>query len=349
VPGGLRPLEIASGRVTGDAPGLPLGAGGADPAQALRAATLDALRRPPCLVSFSGGTDSSLVLTAATQAARAHGLADPVPITWRFPHAPKTEESEWQEAVVAELGLADWVKRTGGDELDVIGPVALGVLREHGLLYPPNAFLHAPLVEAARGGTLLTGVGGDELLGRWRWRALADARAGRRRRTAVEAPWLRPDARAEVERADADEDAREPYRWDERVAWQARRRRLALSVAALDALATTAAVAHPLLDPGFLGALARAGGRDGFGDRRTILATVLAPVFPQALRDRDRKALFDEVFWTGKARAFAAEWDGRGVDTSLVDADVLRAQWQSDAPDPATALLLQSVVASRAA
>ena len=41
---------------------------------ALEAAVLPALQRPPCLVSFSGGRDSSAVLAVAADVARRHGL-----------------------------------------------------------------------------------------------------------------------------------------------------------------------------------------------------------------------------------------------------------------------------------
>src|SRR6185503_3688944 len=56
------PLETAAGVVLGVAPRrrLPASAGG--PLAALERAVLPALRRSPCLVSFSGGRDSSAVL-----------------------------------------------------------------------------------------------------------------------------------------------------------------------------------------------------------------------------------------------------------------------------------------------
>src|SRR5262249_39115635 len=120
------------------------------------------LRRGPCLVSFSGGRDSSAVLAVATAVARREGLPLPVPITHRFPAAAMTDESRWQEEVVDHLGLEDWIRLEGANELDAVGPVATASLRRHGLLWPSNAYFHAPLFEAADGGTVMTGVGGDE-------------------------------------------------------------------------------------------------------------------------------------------------------------------------------------------
>ena len=61
---------------------------GLTPLAALEEAILPALRRPPCLVSFSGGRDSSCVLAAATRAARREGLQPPVPVTLRVSNAP---------------------------------------------------------------------------------------------------------------------------------------------------------------------------------------------------------------------------------------------------------------------
>ena len=140
-----------------------------------------ALARPPCLVSFSGGRDSSVVLAAATALARRERLPLPIPISYRFAAAPGSHERDWQERVIAHLGLTDWERLDLGAELDAIGPVAQDVLRRHGPLWPFNTHFHEPLLRRAAGGSLLTGVGGDEIFGRGVW---ADARAvigGRRR------------------------------------------------------------------------------------------------------------------------------------------------------------------------
>jgi asparagine synthase (glutamine-hydrolysing) len=65
----------------------------ADPVTELERVVVPALRRPPCLVSFSGGHDSSLVLAAAARAARRERLPAPIPVTWRVRDAPAAEES----------------------------------------------------------------------------------------------------------------------------------------------------------------------------------------------------------------------------------------------------------------
>src|SRR5207302_9328261 len=60
----LTPSEIVGGLPMGidpDAPGLPDG-GGRSPVTAFEDVVRNALRRPPCVVTFSGGRDSSAVL-----------------------------------------------------------------------------------------------------------------------------------------------------------------------------------------------------------------------------------------------------------------------------------------------
>ena len=120
-------------------------------------------------MSFSGGRDSSAVLAVAAHVARREGLPLPVPITHRFPSASDTQETEWQEQVIRHLGLDDWVRIDAAGDLDCVGPVAIETLRRHGLLWPCNAYFHAPIFEAAAGGAVLTGVGGDEAFSPSSW------------------------------------------------------------------------------------------------------------------------------------------------------------------------------------
>ena len=343
--------------------------GDIEPLAALEAVARRALERPPCLVSFSGGRDSSSVLTAATRVARREGRDPPVPITLRFPNAPTTEESEWQERVIRHLGLSEWEVREIGDELDLIGPTAAAVLRRHGVLYPFNAFLHLPLLEAARGGSFLTGVGGDHVFLTWRWRILADVLARRRRPVPRDAlrlayavsprplralrerrrrgplrSWLRPDARRAVDALEAAEDARQPVRWREWIRWRVRRRELVATLSSLGRLAddTDTLLLHPLVDPRFIAAVARAGGRLGLGDRTEAMRAIFAGALPDELLERSTKARFDEAFWRRESRDFAEHWNGSGVDERLVVPKALRDEWLKPEPDARSTMLLQS-------
>jgi hypothetical protein len=368
------PLEVAAGRMFGEHGGAP-GIAHADdrgrtPLAALEEAMLPALERAPCLVSFSGGRDSSTVLAAATRTARREGLPPPVPVTLRVRDAPRAEESAWQERVVRHLGLRDWELLEAGEDMDRLGPFSLSVLRRHGVLYPPNTFLQLPLLEAARGGCLLSGLGGDELFASWRWRNHADALARRRRRTPgdvlrlayaasprtvrdlrearryrlVGLDWLRPEAARSASRLVAAARAEQPRSWARWVDWFARRRsvcasRWSLSLLALDA---DTVLVHPLLDPGFLAALARTGGRLGLGDRTAGMRALFGELLPDDVLARPTKAEYGEAFWGAGTREFAAGWTGAGVDPALVDVTALKREWLKPRPHEDSAMLLHS-------
>ena len=103
----LTPLEIAAGAPLPDRMRGRPAATRLTPAEALGAAVLAAVRRTPCVVSFSGGRDSSLVLSAAVAAARREGLRLPVPLTVRVRGDADAEERGWQELVVRRLGIEE--------------------------------------------------------------------------------------------------------------------------------------------------------------------------------------------------------------------------------------------------
>lgn len=371
----LTPLELLWGVPLGfDAatPALELaGAGGLTPRAALERAVLPALRRAPCLVSFSGGVDSSVVLALATHVARREGLPLPLPATHRFPAVAEADESAWQERVVAHLGLTDWLKLDWEDELDVVGPVAQRLLLRHGPLVPFNGHFQLPFVErAAGGGAVLTGVGGDELfaplhrataahlLHRHRaprardLPALAFGLAPRRLRAAAVARrrgfarcgWIRPQARRRLARAYAAWETAEPLRWDRALAaWWWRSRALQCNLAGKRLLGEPhdVLVASPFAEPEVLRACAAAGGAVGLGARAPALRAIAGDLLPRELLERTGKASFDGAFWSGRARAFAAAWDGSGLDDASVDAPALRAEWSRARPDPHSFALLQ--------
>jgi hypothetical protein len=370
--GALLPIEVATGVVFGaalPAPALPEPRPGDTPLAALERACLPALRRAPCLVSFSGGVDSSLVLAAATRAARREGLPLPIPATNRFPQADGTDEAEWQELVVSSLGLTDWVRLELTDELDAVGPVAARGLRRHGVLWPFNAHFHAPLLEAADGGVVLTGIGGDELFGVPRFGRAYDVVRGRvrprardlqrvalwaspqplrraliARRLPVELPWLRPGAHAQFARLWATDEAAEPARLAPRVRRLQAGRPFRVGLASLDRLARDAgaSIAHPLVDPAFGAAVAAAAPGRGFEWRGAAVRELFRDLLPVELLSRTTKACFDSAFWGPHSRAFALAWDGEGVDPTVVDVERLRAVWAQPLPDSHTYLLLQA-------
>lgn len=131
-------LEIAGGWVNGyDAVPPPAGPH-ESPRQVLDRLLLPHLRRSPCLVAFSGGRDSSVLLAAAVAVARREELPPPVPLTLSYPDAADSEEARWQRIVLNHLGIDDRIVLTVHDEHDPLGPVATPVLLRHGLVWPPN-------------------------------------------------------------------------------------------------------------------------------------------------------------------------------------------------------------------
>jgi asparagine synthetase B (glutamine-hydrolysing) len=366
----LSPLEIAAGfplrrraRLPGPAPEA------LEPRTALAQSLVAPLSRLPCVVSFSGGRDSSLVLALAVDVARREGLPLPIPVTVRPAGDPDSEEAEWQELVVRRLGLEDWERVEIGEELDCVGPEAQRILLRHGVLWPANVHFHLPQLKRAAGGSVLTGVGGDEVFSSSGWArvrlvlrggARPEARdalrlaaalapvALRKRiqiaRNDVELDWLRPAAQREVVAAVAGEAAAEPVRWRQRFDWLLGLSYLEVGTRSLDALAGDFDVEmhHPFLDPAFVGTLASLPRGRRFIDRTEALEALFGDVLPKGLEARSSKAVFTETLWGAPSRALVAGWDGSGVDPEIVDVEALRRRWQVDgAVGPHT--LLQSI------
>lgn len=340
-----------------------------DPLAALDQAVRPALLRPPCLVSFSGGLDSSLVLAIAVRVARAEGLPDPVPVTLRFPDAPGSDESAWQDAVIGALGVnATWQILTLTDELDIVGEVAQRALRRYGLLHPTNAHGNLPILELGMGGSLLTGYGGDQMLSGLRspaprrrrsrtQRALNRLRrlptALYRRLTHTGAParsaftfeWLQPTLADEARAAWQTTLRSEPERLDQRIGWHLHHRDLVLTQASLAAVGAdhNVVVRHPLLDPGFLAALSARHGHRRHARRDDLLAHITGDALPAVVTAPRRKATFADAYRRRPTRDFVQSWDGTGIDNEFVDTEALRRVW-SRWPIPAiTSTLVQQV------
>lgn len=367
----MRGLEIATGWVLGWAPGIrslrPVPDNRRELLTILEDSLVPWLARPPCLVAFSGGRDSSGILAAAVGAARRHGLPQPVAATNRFTGLPEVDESVWQRQVIDHLGVKEWVRLEVDDELDIVGPVAGPLLHRYGVLWPANAHFLFPLMQRAETGTLLTGVGGDELFIPSATRAayVLSGRARPRRRdiVAVSAalaprmvrrpfaqrhvqrlPWLRPVAAEAAAAAVARQKVGEPLWWSTSVldTWWRTRYRVAVekSLQAIAPPGTT--VVHPFMGAEFLQAIARVGGRLGFTSRDAVMDMVFGERLPTQVRHRNDKAAFFRPFINRHSRAFIAEWDGTGLDHRVVDADALRVTWGADRVDARSYAALQS-------
>jgi asparagine synthase (glutamine-hydrolysing) len=341
---------------------------GATPAQVLEDVLTAALVRTPCLVAFSGGRDSSALLAAATHLARRHGLDEPIPVTLRFPQHPRTEETHWQEQVMKHLALPEWHVLDHDQEFDVIGPVARTALRRHGLYWPPNAHTLVPLLESASGGALITGNGGDELFTRWLWFRIARIRRARMlprrvdikplafsylplasRRVAFERlshfgpAWLRPSATRELRRRYAsDLGFRRSWCADLEACLTSRYREVVKSTFGRFAADAGTTLVEPFFDARYVRAVGHHAPRDGFASRGEAMTAHFGELLPDKVLTRSDKAVFTEVSSGSEARAFAANWDGSGVDESLVDPEIVRSVWLSERPSMQSLTMLQA-------
>ena len=322
---------------------------------ALEHVLLEALSSDPCVVSFSGGRDSSAILALATDVARRHGLPLPLPVIMRFPGAPDTDETAWQKIVLEHLGLPEAEVLELREELDLLGPAAIEILLKHGLLWPANAYMHRPIFDAARGGTVLTGAGGDELFGtrapRRRPRQLVVAALPSFAREAIwlrrhdksDYRWLTDAGRERVHHGLAREETRCPYRWDGALRSWYSSRAFGAGAGSLALIGTDygVEVVNPLMAPQVLAELSLAGGRRGFPSRTAAMRWLCGDLLTEHTIARPTKASFGGAVWGPATKAFAAAWDGHGVDRRFVDVELLKREVQLDVPDFRAALLLQ--------
>ena len=371
----LDDLELACGLVFGRRPvsdSEPSEFCPCEPLKALEDAILPSLQRAPCVISFSGGRDSSAVLAVAVALARREGLPLPIPASNVFAKGSTADESAWQEHVVRHLALDDWVRVDSRGDLDCLGPIAVGALRRHGLLWPFNAYFHIPLFEVARGGALMTGIGGDELLGTSQWARAAAVISGSvrpvprdllrvgvalappeirgralRRRAPEPFTWLTADSRELFVGVWCREVAREPLRWSHRWRWWRGLRSVDVGLRSLELLAGDhdVSVCHPLADRQFALSAARAAAGGRIFERTDLLRALFGELLPAEVIDRQSKAFFDEVFWGDHCRDFAerALEVLADVSASAVNVNALQSAWEQETPDAHSLLLLQAL------
>jgi asparagine synthase (glutamine-hydrolysing) len=367
------PLETAAGMLFGPDPGAdPLPTDVAvTPHEALRDAIRTALRRPPCIVAFSGGRDSSALLALAVDVARKDGLPLPIPVTMRFPGVADADETQWQELVVQHLDLDDWVRLDFADELDFVGPWAQQVLRRHGVLWPANDYVDMPLLQQASSGSFIDGVDGDSVF-RSNYQSLMQTLRGRRlpgraalrdlrfllkskaarhahaRHLSPSLPWLTPAAQREMSDLIAADYVTEPLSYAKRLGWYHGSRYMGAMQWTTEVFAAEAGVAvvRPLLDSTFLAALGKSLGALGFNGRGHMMRWLFGDVLPRAAVERVSKASFPH-YWGAASSELASQWQGEGIDPAYVDHDALREAWAADRVDHRSALLLQSVWLTR--
>ena len=366
----LTPLEIAGGTPLGmnpDEPALP-DVGSLSALVAFEDVVRAALLRPPCVVPFSGGRDSAAVLAVAARIAREENFERPVAVTVRFEGGLGTDEAKWQERVIAHAHVEDWIRLTVADEIDFIGPLCGPLIQRHGVRHPASLPLFSLPLQYARGGSLLTGFGGDSVIGGWLPAHAAEV-VGRRAlprpadflsfgyalsprtiRAAVmrtrlsRPPWMRVRAFKEFNAARVAELAERPVRRDKFLRWEVRLRRSAFTEQTLALLGADAdaRVFNPLHDRRFIAALARDLGPRGGGDRTSIMRRLFAKDLPDDVLARRDKANFAVAYFRSYTRDFARRWDGVGLDPEIVDADELRKAVLEWIVDPRAVLALQA-------
>jgi hypothetical protein len=256
-----------------------------------------------------------------------------------------------------------------GTELNLLGPYARTALDAFGLRFPPTAYHFLPVIERARGGTVVTGIDGDGAFEAWQSVRVRDVLARRRRpeprdllRIAkaasprrvrawhmardpdVQVTWLHEEPRQAFAHAWARDRAAEPLHWTARSRWYGGRRDLTQFLGSLADLGGLHEVqlVHPFSDHAFLAGLGERGGRWGWHDRPAAIRAILADVTPEWILERKDKAEFSNPTWGGEAAEFRRAWTGGGVDGGLVDLDRLRSEWSAEAPHVGTAFLLQA-------
>jgi hypothetical protein len=341
------------------------------PRRVLRVMLTPLLAEPPCFVAFSGGRDSSAVLAVATEVARAEGLEDPVPVTEVYPAVPESDETQWQELVIGHLGLDERIRIPITDENDLLGPTGCRGLLQRGLIWPPALQIKATTLNHVRGGSLLTGEGGDEVFSGRRAAPLPHLsrrtptarrialrrslealgpRPLRRRRIRHEfegddlQPWLHRVVTDRHLRLVAADMATEPLRYDRSVMWLNRRRGAAMSARNYRMVAAEfdVTLVEPLLRPSFLAAVGHLAGPLGFTGRTEAMRKIFGDLLPSSVVERGDKAAFNRAFMGSTTRDFARAWDGSGVNSTMVDAERLRREWLSERPSALSSVLLQS-------
>jgi asparagine synthase (glutamine-hydrolysing) len=336
---------------------------GGSPRNALEAELAAELQRNPVFVSFSGGRDSSAVLATAMHVSRTRELPPPRPVILRYPGDVDADETAWQELVLDHLGIDDPVIVEIVDRMTYLDRGVRANLRRRGLILPAALQLDHPVLRTAADATLLTGEGGDEILGPrritphalllrlhrrparsllgWAGAETAPARARARREVrtlATSMSWLKPEAVRRAHRALLLGERRRPLHWG--------RETLSIGSARISEVLTHnyqviadefgTRVRHPLLAPAFVEALAAAGGRWGYAGRTALMRELFSDLLPDALLARTTKASFGGVRWGEIEREFARSWDGRGLPEELIDAEAIRAEWLSPHPSGAS-------------
>ena len=316
------------------------------PHEVISEVLLELLQRGRVAVGFSGGIDSSGLLCLATELARKHALPEPIAVTARYANAPDSEESEWQELVIAHLGLDDWIKVPLDDEVDAVGPEAAIGLLEEGVRWPPLAHSKQPLFRQVPGCIYVNGNGGDEITAPTQSHvvkllitrrigprpaalkalvsSLTPALFDREREPRYPA-WIPRRHHRELRALAEPVELGGEYTWHHALEhrtnapWALRGHRGLILHAARHGVE----MVQPLTDRRVIRSMLWAGGRLGFGARSIAAQELFADVLPRQVAKRRTKADFTEAIFNNHSRAFISAWDGNGAP-DWVEPEVFR-------------------------
>jgi hypothetical protein len=367
-PGGLTTLDVAYGMPLGKRRRRRLAPSAGSLGEAVERVFAGCFEQGRCYLPFSGGRESTMLLAVAASYARRHGHMDPVPVTLRFADPALAGQRRVQEQVIAHLALNDWESVDVDGQLDLVGPVARRILLRTGPMWPANAHMMVPLIEAAHDGVFVLVTGLMDFFAFWRWAPLAAVVAGQRRprlddltllagtlmplslrarylsrRMGPPPTWLRPAAEHRARALMARRQADVPVRFDHALMEQTTHRCFESATSAFQAIgeAVGTMIVQPLRRDDVVAAIAGAGGRRGFGDQRAMLERLCERLVPRELMIPRPVPSLTATFFADATRQFAAGWDGAGLDESIVDPEALRRTWLSDRPDTRTGCLLQ--------
>ena len=325
--------------------------------RALERSVLDALQRPPCGVSFSGGKDSSALLALALAVARREGLDEPVPLTL-VPRYPEGQEEEWQRLVLADLGVSEQVTVHVDDELEALGQISTRFLKRHGLRYPWNTHFHQPLLAHVAGGSVITGSGGDELFDPFHWSRLTELRrhptrvrprdwqhlAGAALPTPLRArilarrwfpamAWLTPaGARSARTRVGMwlGSAPRSPRSYLS--SWWWRSRYLQRGIHSLELLGSDedVLVIAPFAEADVVAGFANERESYSLSSREDAMCQLFGDLLPAEVLRRRSKADFSRLNSGPRTAEFVQGWEPKSVDPALVEPGALRDVWTDD-------------------
>lgn len=333
----------------------------------------------PVYVQFSGGCDSSLVLSAAVVACRRCDHDAPIPISFRYPLLPETDENDFQALVLDFLKLPQGRIESITSEFDLVGPAAQRGLRELGLVWPAPVVACADVFRSLPPGLVLSGEGGDEVMGPRRiagvFRAAEMLRQGRLKSTAgnlavalgpsalrtrammrsggMVGEWIAANEADRFVSRIGETYGSEPLLPSRYAKYYARLSSSALAFHQITAIMNWAGQQYcaPIMEHAFVVGVNDLTPASDLRNRYRVLGRHFSEHLPPEIVKRTTKRYMQAVYFNEHAREFARHWDGQ-IDDEAVDGRLLRNHWvtaERDGVWSQTFLLLQSAWLASAA